>query len=236
MEWLWNPLHSLCYTFLLTVLHLTVHNVQRHWDHSGLTYQWKLRINLFSHNFRTKTKDCARSGSLMFASLAATSTNYDWINKTKNRIKNLKTGKQNSKRKKENLNRTKDNKKNPRRKQKAKNENKNWKQKQKNKTKQAKKKQAGPLNSKLTKLAIHSPRLYWLKLNGKKNRHISNLTLLHYDFFLPTHIHKMLIAATAIKLLWTSSGAQMNKRGSYNRRPWNYLSNPPLFSLLSPRF
>ena len=38
----------------------------------------------------------------------------------------------------------------------------------KNKTKQAKKKQAGPLNSKLTKLAIHSPRLYWLKLNGKK--------------------------------------------------------------------
>ena len=171
----------------------------------------------------------------MFASLAATSTNYDWINKTKNRIKNLKTGKQNSKRKKKNLNRTKDNKKNARRKQKAKNENKNWKQKQK-KNKTSKKKQAGPLNSKLTKLAIHSPRLYWLKLNGKKNRHISNLTLLHYDFFLPIHIHKILIAATAIKLLWTPSGAQMNERGSYSRRPWNYLSNPPLCSLLSPRF
>ena len=105
----------------------------------------------------------------MFASLAATSTNYDWINKTKNRIKNLKTGKQNSKRKKKNLNRTEDNKKNPRRKQKAKNENKNWKQKQKKQNKTSKKKkQAGPLNSKLTKLAIHSPRLYWLKLNGKK--------------------------------------------------------------------
>ena len=39
----------------------------------------------------------------------------------------------------------------------------------KKKTKQNKqKKQAEPLNSKLTKLAIHSPRLYWLKLNGKK--------------------------------------------------------------------
>ena len=104
----------------------------------------------------------------MFASLAATSTNYDWINKTKNRIKNLKTGKQNSKRKKKNLNRTKDNKKNPRRKQKAKNENKNWKQKQKKQNKTNKKKQVEPLNSKLTKLAIHSPRLYWLKLNGEK--------------------------------------------------------------------
>ena len=87
----------------------------------------------------------------MFAGLAATSTNYDWINKTKNRIKNLKTGKQNSKRKKKNLNRTKDDKKNPRRKQKAKNENKNWKQKQKKKQdKTNKKEQAEPLNSKLT--------------------------------------------------------------------------------------
>ena len=172
----------------------------------------------------------------MFASLAATSTNYDWINKTKNRIKNLKTGKQNSKQKKKNLNRTKDNKKiqdaNKKLKTKTKIENRS-----KNKTKQNKqKKQAEPLNSKLTKLAIHSPRLYWLKLNGKKNRHISNLTLLHYDFFLPIHIHKIFIAATAIKLLWTPSGAQMNKRGSYSRRPWNYLPNPPLFSLLSPRF
>ena len=138
MEWLWNPLHSLCYTFLLTVLDLTVHNVQRHWDHSGLTYQWKLRINLFSHNLGTKTKDCARSGILMFAGLAATSTSYHWINKTKNRIKNLKTGKQNSKRKKKNLNRTKDNKK-IQDANKAKNENKNWKHKQK-KTKQNKQK------------------------------------------------------------------------------------------------
>ena len=104
----------------------------------------------------------------MFASLAATSTNYDWINKTNNRIKNLKTGKQNSKRKKKNLNRTKDNKKiqdaNKKLKTKTKIENRS-----KKKTKQNKqKKQAEPLNSKLTKLAIHSPRLYWLKLNGKK--------------------------------------------------------------------
>ena len=103
----------------------------------------------------------------MFASLAATCTNYDWINKTKNRIKNLKTGKQNSKRKKKNLNRTKDNKKiqdaNKKLKTKTKIENRSKKTKQ-----NKQKKQAEPLNSKLTKLAIHSPRLYWLKLNGKK--------------------------------------------------------------------
>ena len=104
----------------------------------------------------------------MFASLAATSTNYDWINKTKNRIKNLKTGKQNSKRKKKNLNRTKDNKKiqDANKKLKTKTKIENRSKKKENKTN--KKKQAEPLNSKLTKLAIHSPRLYWLKLNGKK--------------------------------------------------------------------
>ena len=50
------------------------------------------------------------------------------------------------------------------------------------------------------------------------------------------HIHRILIAATPIRNLRTPSAAEMNKRGSYSRRPWNYLLNPlsvfPPFPLL----
>ena len=172
----------------------------------------------------------------MFASLAATSTNYDWINKTKNRIKNLKTGKQNSKRKKKNLNRTKDNKKiqdaNKKLKTKTKIENRS-----KKKTKQNKqKKQAEPLNSKLTKLAIHSPRLYWLKLNGKKT-----------DIFLIWRCCIMIFSYRYTSIRYSLPLRQLNFCGRHLAHKWTkgvliadvrgIISPIPLpFSLLSPRF
>ena len=46
----WKLVSLLCYRFLLDFFDLTVDNVQYHFYHFEITYQYKHRINLFSHN------------------------------------------------------------------------------------------------------------------------------------------------------------------------------------------
>ena len=62
-----------------------------------------------------------------------------------------------------------------------------------------------------------------------------SLTLIHARI----HANKLLITAQPIRNLRTTSSAEMNKRGSYSRRPFLSLPNPPPFfpfSLSPTRF
>ena len=95
--------------------------------------------------------------------------------------------------------------------------------------------QAESLNSKLAKTQDKAKTTQdsteWSRMVKKKNIFlIWRCCIMIVPYWL--HIHRILIAATPIKNLRTPSGAEMNKRGSYSRRAWNYLLNP--LSVFSP--